>query len=50
MDMPKLSALLREISWTNKLVSLSRDKSIEEREFYLKISKKENCRFIELKR
>jgi hypothetical protein len=43
MDMPKRSALLRGIRWTNKMVSLSRDKSIEEREFYLKISKKDSC-------
>lgn len=32
-DLPKLSALLREISWTNNLTILSRAKSEEERSF-----------------
>ena len=31
----KLSPLVREISWTNNLIILSRAKSPEEREFYL---------------
>jgi predicted nuclease of restriction endonuclease-like (RecB) superfamily len=35
-DFPKLSALLREISWTNNLTIISRTKSAEEREFYLR--------------
>jgi predicted nuclease of restriction endonuclease-like (RecB) superfamily len=38
---PKLSALLREISWTNNLTILSRAKSVEEQEFYLKLCVKE---------
>lgn len=36
-DFPKLSALLREISWTNNLTILSRAKTIEEKEFYLRL-------------
>ena len=35
-DFPKLSPLVREISWTNNLLIFSRCKSIEEMEFYLK--------------
>jgi len=49
-DFPKLSALLREISWTNNLIILSRTKIIEEREFYLRLSKKENYSSRELDR
>jgi predicted nuclease of restriction endonuclease-like (RecB) superfamily len=49
-DFPKLSALLREISWSHNLAIFSRCKSIEEREFYLEISKKENYSFRELER
>jgi len=36
----KLSALLREISWTNNLIILSRARSNEEREFYLLLCSK----------
>ena len=36
----KLSALLREISWTNNLTIMSRAKSAEAREFYLLLSAK----------
>lgn len=32
----KLSPLVRQISWTNNLIILSRTKTIEEKEFYLK--------------
>lgn len=49
-DFPKLSALLREISWTNNLIILSRTKSIEEREFYLGLSKQEKFSSRELER
>ena len=35
---PKLSALLREISWTNNMIILSRAKSAEERALYLLLS------------
>jgi len=41
-DFPKLSPLVREISWTNNLLIFSRTKTIEEKEFYLKISKQES--------
>ncbi|MFR9552423.1 MAG: PDDEXK nuclease domain-containing protein, partial [Rikenellaceae bacterium] len=33
---PKLSTLLREISWSNNLAIMSRAKSFEEREFYMR--------------
>lgn len=38
----KLSPLVREISWTNNLIILSRTKSEEEREFYLQLCVKEH--------
>ena len=41
-DFPKLSPLVREISWTNNLLIFSRCKTIEEMEFYLKYTKQEN--------
>ncbi|MFP4332856.1 MAG: DUF1016 N-terminal domain-containing protein, partial [Campylobacterales bacterium] len=34
-DNQKLSAVLREVSWTNHLLIISSSKSEEEREFYL---------------
>ncbi len=40
-DFPKLSPLVREISWTNNLLIFSRSKSIEEMEFYLNACKNE---------
>lgn len=49
-DFPKLSALLREISWTNNLIILSRAKTIEEKEFYLKLSLQEKYSSRELER
>lgn len=49
-DFPKLSTLLREISWSHNLAIFSRCKSSEEREFYLKIAKQENYSFRELDR
>ena len=49
-DAPKLSPLVREISWTNNLIILSRAKSIEEKEFYLRLSAKENYSKRELER
>lgn len=49
-DFPKLSPLVREISWTNNLLIFSRCKSIEEMEFYLKIVKQENYSKRELDR
>ncbi len=47
---PKLSALLREISWTHNLIIFSRSKTIEEREFYLNVCKLENYSSRELER
>ena len=41
VDHPKLSPLVRELSWTNNLTILARTKTIEEKEFYLRISKEE---------
>lgn len=49
-DYPKLSTVLRQISWSHNLAIFSRCKTAEEREFYLKISKKENYSFRELDR
>ncbi|KAA6324413.1 Endonuclease NucS [termite gut metagenome] len=49
-DYPKLSALLREISWTNNLTILSRAKTIEEREFYLRQTIQEKYSSRELER
>ena len=49
-DFPKLSTLLREISWSHNLAIFSRCKNIEEREFYLKLAKKEAYSFRELDR
>jgi predicted nuclease of restriction endonuclease-like (RecB) superfamily len=49
-NFPKLSPLVREISWTNNLLIFSRSKTIEEMEFYLKIAKQENYSKRELDR
>ncbi|MDR1877058.1 MAG: PDDEXK nuclease domain-containing protein [Flavobacteriaceae bacterium] len=49
-DIPKLSALLREISWTNNLTILSRTKTTEEREFYLRLTIQERYSSRELER
>ena len=46
----KLSALLREISWTNNLMIMSRAKTTEAREFYLLLSVKNNYSSRELER
>ena len=46
----KLSALLREISWTNNMTILSRAKSVEERAFYLQLSAKEHLSSRDLER
>jgi predicted nuclease of restriction endonuclease-like (RecB) superfamily len=40
-DLPKLSPLVREISWTNNLIILSGAKSPEEKEFYIRLCIKE---------
>jgi len=49
-DSPKLSTLLREISWSHNLAIFSRCKKVEEREFYLKLAKQERYSFRELDR
>src|ERR1700722_1558114 len=49
-DFPKLSAVLREISWTNNCTILSRAKTIEEREFYLRLCSQEKYSSRELER
>jgi predicted nuclease of restriction endonuclease-like (RecB) superfamily len=49
-DFPKLSPLVREISWTNNLLIFSRCKTIEEMEFYLKLAKQESYSKRELDR
>lgn len=46
----KLSALLREISWTNNVMITTYAKSNEEREFYLILSQKNNYSSRELER
>jgi predicted nuclease of restriction endonuclease-like (RecB) superfamily len=49
-DFPKLSTLSREISWSHNLAIFSRCKTVEEREFYLKLAKQDNYSFRELDR
>src|SRR5690606_4640344 len=49
-DFPKLSTVLREISWSHNLAIFSWCKTIEEREYYLKLAKQENYSFRELDR
>src|SRR5690606_25798898 len=49
-EIPKISTLLREISWSHNLAIFSRCKSIEERKFYIKLTKQENYSFRELER
>lgn len=49
-DFPKLSTLSREISWSHNLAIFSRCKTIEEKEFYLRLSKQESYSFRELDR
>lgn len=47
---PKLSTLVRELSWSHNLAIFSRCDSAEEKEFYLKISREENYSKRELDR
>ncbi|MEL1254091.1 PDDEXK nuclease domain-containing protein [Flavobacterium sp. DGU38] len=49
-DTPKLAPLVREINWSNNLIIFARCKSVEEREFYLVLSKSENYSKRELER
>jgi predicted nuclease of restriction endonuclease-like (RecB) superfamily len=47
---PQLAALVRELSWTHNLLIMSRCKSIEEREFYLRCCQREKWGKRELQR
>lgn len=49
-NVPKLSTVLREISWSHNLAIFSRCKTEEEREFYLRMAVKENYSVRELDR
>ena len=49
-DNPKLSTLLRENTWSNNLHIISKTKSYEEKEFYLKLASKEKYQARELAR
>jgi len=49
-NLPKLSPLLREISWSHNLAIFSRCKSLDEKEFYLRQSVESNYSFRELDR
>ena len=49
-EVPEISTLLREISWSHNLAVFSRCKTIEEQEFYIKLTKQENYSFRELER
>lgn len=49
-DSPKLSTLLREISWSHNLEIFSRCKTEEEREFYIRLSIQESYSIRELER
>jgi len=47
---PKLSTLLRELTWSNNLHILSKTKTIEEKEFYINLAIKEKYSARELER
>lgn len=49
-DNPKLSPLLRELSWSHNLAIMARSKRDEEREFYLKMAVRERWSFRQLER
>ncbi|MFC7347171.1 YhcG family protein [Chryseobacterium zhengzhouense] len=49
-NLPKLSPMVREISWTNNLIILGRAKSEEEKEFYLRLTIQEKYSKRELER
>jgi predicted nuclease of restriction endonuclease-like (RecB) superfamily len=49
-NFPKLSPMVRELSWTHNMIIFSRCKSVDEREFYLKSAKQENYTKRELDR
>lgn len=47
---PKLSTLLREISWSHNMIIMSKCETIEEKEFYLQLVVNEHYTFRELER
>ncbi len=49
-SLPKLSALLRELSWSHNLAIMSQAKRDEEREFYLRMSVRERWTLRQLER
>jgi predicted nuclease of restriction endonuclease-like (RecB) superfamily len=49
-NLPKLSAMVRELSWTNNLMIISKTTTIQEKEFYLKLAKQERYSSRELER
>lgn len=49
-DRPELSTLLRENTWSNNMHIISKTKSYEEKEFYLKLAAKEKYKAKELAR
>jgi len=49
-DLPELSALVRDLSWTNNLMIISKSTTIQEKEFYLKLAKQERYSSRELER
>ena len=49
-DKPELSTLLRENTWSNNMHIISKTKSYEEKEFYLKLASKEKYKAKELAR
>jgi predicted nuclease of restriction endonuclease-like (RecB) superfamily len=48
--LPILSSLVRELTWTNNLIILSKTNSVEEKEFYINLSIKEKYSTRELER
>jgi len=49
-NFPKLAPMVREITWTHNLTIFSQCQAIEEKEFYIKLTKKENWSVRELDR
>ena len=49
-DRPELSTLLRENIWSNNMHTISKTKSYEEKEFYLKLASKEKYKAKDLAR
>ena len=49
-DQPKLAALLRELSWSHNLATMSRCEREEGREFYLRLATRERSSLRELER